>query len=109
MTLTTFKLHKGANSAWYEAYLRVMARNGASAASVMRVLADESTTLIVSKVTQRTTQVPIGRRRARTKSTRLSCIHPEVSGPMIGHCGQWQAVTLPMHCGVCHMVLLALE
>lgn len=38
----------------------------------------------------------------------LTSVHPEIAGPAIGHCGQWQAVQgTPMACGVCHAVLLA--
>lgn len=42
---------------------------------------------------------------------RYNSIHSEVKGPMIGHCGQWQAIVddKAMCCCVCGSVLLALS
>ena len=36
-------------------------------------------------------------------------VHPEVSGPMIGHCGLWQVVVEQMTCAICGRPLLTLN
>ena len=36
-------------------------------------------------------------------------VHPEISGPMIGHCGLWQVVVEQMTCAICNRPLLTLN
>ncbi len=103
MTLKTFELHKQAQSAWYCAWLR------AGAVGATRVLAEDVAPLAPVVATLPANGSYAATWHTASGSVAVSCIHPEIATPMIGHCGRWHlAVELPMRCGYCHTELLVL-